>query len=132
MTPPQLAAAANALNKAIQLVETAFANLKLGVTASVEMHLPGDREEWIRHLSFGKHNDQWRFLMLTGHELEESWTETPLLNCSKESRLAAVDLFEPLLKKMVHEAEQQEKILIEKAQFAAFFANHLAPQEVSK
>lgn len=55
----------------------------------------------------------------------EHQDETPLLNSSKEMRLRAVDLFEPLLKAMVQEAERQEKVLLEKAQFAAFFANHL-------
>jgi hypothetical protein len=128
----KLAAAADSLNKSILLVETAFGNLKLGVTAYVPMPLPGDREEWIRNLSFGKHNDQWRFLVLTGHEMEDSWTETPLLNCSKESRLAAVDLFEPLLKEMVKEAERQEKVLVAKAQHAAFFANHILPIGTTK
>jgi len=91
-----LAAATDQLNEQLEEAECAFADLNLGVTASVSM-LPSDPEE---RLGFGKLDGRWR---LTYGALRRQ----PLVNASREQRLRAHDKLPELLLALVDEAKQQ-------------------------
>jgi hypothetical protein len=103
----QLGPATDRLNTLIQAVETAIAELQLGVRASVRMN-PGDHE-WNEFLTFGKFGSVWQLLIEAGPDEDdpEHWSTTPLCNASRELRLQAVDLISELIENLVKEAASQ-------------------------
>lgn len=98
--------ATQAVNDRLREVQTALVGLRLGVRGVVELPLPGDEPEWRRYLVFAKINGEWMLFIESGaDDSGPDWTITPLLNASREVRLAAVDLLPFLVEDMVNSAE---------------------------
>src|SRR5260370_38213198 len=98
-TPAKPEKATEELNKALADTEEAFADLRLGVRTSIE--LDADEHE-TRYIAFGKLNGQWKLMLEVTNEDPEGATQyTPLLNCSREVRMAAVPLLPKLLAGLV-------------------------------
>jgi hypothetical protein len=95
-----------AVNDRLREVQTALVGLRLGVRGVVELPLPGDEPEWRRYLVFAKINGEWILFIESGaDDSRADWTITPLLNASREVRLAAVDVLPFLVEDMVDSAE---------------------------
>jgi hypothetical protein len=111
----QLGPATDRLNTLIQAVETAIAELQLGVTAYVRMN--PDDPNWAHLLTFGKFSNDWQLLIESGPDGgdREDWSATPLRNMSRELRLQAVDLIPELIEKLIEEAASQVKAVQAKA-----------------
>lgn len=107
---PQLAAATDAVNDALECVEQALATLNLGVTASVNLDPnPSARDDWQQYLRFGKDGSAWRLMLESGPDSgdAEDWSQSPLLSASKEVRVGAVERLPALVDKLVEVAEEQ-------------------------
>ena len=121
--------ATDALNASLQRAELALTELNLGVTAAVFLNpLEEDRGDWRQHLRFGKDSTGWRLILESGPDggEPEDWSESPLLNASKEVRLQAVTRLPALLEKLVETAEQHLVALRQRAAEADVFASTVA------
>jgi hypothetical protein len=101
----RLVAATEAINERLREVQTALVRLRLGVRGVVDLVLPGDEPEWRRYLVFGKINGDWLLFVESGPHANDDFTITPLLNASREIRLASVDVLPLLVQDMVDAAE---------------------------
>lgn len=107
---PELASATDAVNVALEQVEQALAALHLGVTAAVDLYDGRDPVDgWMRFLRYGKDGSAWRLLLESGPDGgdAEDWSQSPLLNASKEVRLQAVERLPALVDALVDVAEDQ-------------------------
>lgn len=100
----EMSSATDELNASLGEVEKAIADLKLGVTTQVLMK---DDFPWSAHLSFGKEQQVWRLLYLTGVEGDDGWKTTLLVNASRAVRLDAVDFLAPLVDQLVKTASSE-------------------------
>ncbi len=102
----RLTAATEAINERLREVQAALVRLRLGVRGIVDLVLPGDEPDWRRYLVFGKLNGDWLLFTESGTaDGRDDWTITPLLNASRELRLAAVDVLPLLVQDMIDSAE---------------------------
>lgn len=107
---PELRAAVDATNLAIERVEEALAALNLGVTASVNLDpKPPSDGDWLQYVRFGKDGSTWRLMLESGvcGDGKEDWSQSPLLSASKEVRLQAVERLPDLINALVDAAEDQ-------------------------
>lgn len=116
-----------ALNASLKRAQEGFAELSLGVRASVPFSLPGDDDSWHRFLGFGKLNNDWQLFIEQGgaHDPVEAFVTQPLLNCSRETRLAAVDYLQPLFDELINVAENEASAITTKAAEAVEFVENV-------
>lgn len=113
----------------LRRAEQALTDLNLGVTTAVSLNpLEDDRTDWRQLLRFGKDSTGWRLILESGPDAgePEDWTESPLLNASKEVRLQAVARLPALLEKLVETAEQHLASLRQRTAEADVFASTVA------
>jgi hypothetical protein len=125
----EIAAATDALNASLRKAEQSLTELNLGVTASVSLY-PMDEgpADWEQYIRFGKDATGWRLILESGPAGgdPDEWSESPLLNASKEVRLQAVSRLPALLEKLVETAEEHLGALRTRANEANVFASTVA------
>jgi hypothetical protein len=126
MLKAELSAATDALNASLRKAEQALTELNLGVTASVALW--PKQSDWLQFLRFGKDASGWRLILESGPDGgdPEDWSESPLLNASKEVRLQAVERLPALLEELVKTAEEHLVTLRTRAAQADAFADTVA------
>ncbi|MCB9745050.1 MAG: hypothetical protein H6740_20850 [Alphaproteobacteria bacterium] len=102
------------LNLALKRVEAALADLKLGVSAFVQLHVESDREayggpSWVQTLGFEKQGRQWRLMVWSGPDDgdEDEWQGNPLLDTSRITRERAADKLPELLDALIAEVDKK-------------------------
>jgi hypothetical protein len=110
---PKLGSATDELNAAIGRAEQAIASMKLGVSASVTLTEDSEQSyDRLELLTFQKEGASWRLLVERGIAGEpESWSSTPLVNASRETRLLAADRLPELIAKLITEAESHVELV---------------------
>ena len=104
--PRRLHEATDNLNAVLVEAEKALADLKLGVSAYVTLDESDDG--WFRVLLFAKSGRDFKLLIQTGHEHDETAGETTVLtSASRETRLQAVEALPKLYRKLVKEFEAE-------------------------
>jgi hypothetical protein len=105
----QLGPATDRLNALLQAVETALAELQLGVAGYARMN--EKNPEWAQMLTFCKFGNTWQLMIESGPDGgdPEDFSSTPLCNASRELRLQAVDYLPQLIENLVNEATAQAK-----------------------
>jgi hypothetical protein len=105
------------LNESLRQAERALTDLNLGVTASVCLDPDTDDRDWNQRLRFGKDGNTWRLLVESGPwgGDSEEWSESPLLNTSKETRLQAAIRLPALYNELIKTAEAQATAVKEHA-----------------
>ncbi|MEO5726076.1 MAG: hypothetical protein ABI134_18375 [Byssovorax sp.] len=130
-----ISTATDALNASLQRAQQALTELNLGVTAAVPLYPQMSHAEshldWRQFIRFGKDASGWRLILESGHEGQdpEDWSESPLLNASKEVRLQAVVRLPALLEQLVETAEAHLTSLKERAAEADAFASTVAKRK---
>jgi hypothetical protein len=86
--------------------------MNLGVTAEVPFDSESDDEHghWQTFLRFGKDGRDWRLLVHTVDERDEE-TESPLLSCSRQTRVNSLKVLPDLFVAVVEQAEQEAEKL---------------------
>ncbi len=115
---PDLAAAAQEVNDALERVEQALAALDLRVTAAVDLYPDRNKGDDRRDcLRFGKEGSTWRLWLESGPDGGDAadWSQSPLLSASNEVRLQAIERLPALVDGLVRVAEDQ----VGKAKIAA-------------
>jgi hypothetical protein len=124
----RMAAATETLNANLRELEAALTALQLGVTATVLMNDP-DADGFLRYLSFGKDNRDWKLLILTtefGRVEDDAPVESsPLLNCSRAIRLKAVDNLPALVERLIAKATSEIEEVEAQAKKAAAFSREV-------
>ncbi len=114
----EMNSATDQLNRALYEAEKAIADLKLGVTASVNV-VSDPESAWYEVLSFGKVNQTWRLMWETGYaDSEDSPEVTPLVNASRATRLSAVDSLPALVEALIRTASEEVETVRAKAKAA--------------
>jgi hypothetical protein len=129
---PEVAAATDAVNGALERVEQALTSLNLGVTAAVELEpCRSSMDGWEQYLCFRKDGSTWRLLLESGPMGGDAddYSESPLLNASKEVRLKAIERLPALVDKLVEVAEKHVSQLRAAATKAEALAELLAEAE---
>jgi hypothetical protein len=99
--------ATDALNKKLTEVEAALVAQSLGVSASVVIE-KGEQTPSLVELCFTKRNKQWGlFIEITTDVLAFESTLAPIVNASREHRLAAVRALPELIAQLATAAEAQ-------------------------
>jgi hypothetical protein len=114
--PRPLHEATDRLNKVLVDAEKALAALNLGVSAWAV--LEEDGRGWFKTLEFIKIGSDFKLMIVTGLEGDETTTtKTPLISASRETRLDAVaalpKLYKQLVKAVGDETERVNKSIIE-------------------
>ncbi|HMF85239.1 MAG TPA: hypothetical protein VK598_02695 [Nitrospiraceae bacterium] len=112
----QLAAKLNqsseSLNEAIRLVETKFAQLRLGVEASVELErspvLSGGTPigEVVSYFAYVKRTGKWGLYFIDIEDSGEELSCEPFSQASREYRLKAINKVPELVKRLEQKAEE--------------------------
>lgn len=105
-------AATERLNAAIEAAETKLFAMNLGVTATVPFDSESDNDNahWETFLRFGKDGREWRLIVYTVDERGDE-SESPLLSCSRKTRINSLKILPDLFVAVVEEAERQAKEL---------------------
>ena len=110
----EMLAATTELNRTIEAAEKDFAELNLGVSASVRFPDEDDPEgHYACSLQFGKDGRAWRLMVVTYDGRDDDGHESPLLSCSRETRVNSLKVLPSLFVELVEEAERQAKELRE-------------------
>jgi hypothetical protein len=107
--------ATDTLNAALSRAEKVFADLGLGVSASVCLRRPTSDDLWFQNFNFQKDGNEWRFILQSGEHGDDPdyWSESPLLSASREVRLSAARMLPDLLEELIAQAERQAASLTE-------------------
>jgi len=93
------------LNAAIVDAEKVIAGLNLGVTAWVPFPSGEEDAPDTRSLWFERHRGEWCLTVNWSNEYTEETSITPLLECSREARVEAVDLLPSLVDALMDRTE---------------------------
>ncbi len=104
------ASATDELNAALLEAEGAFAELRLGVSASVLIDsgdIEGSNTRWVQFLAFCKTGRGWKLLIQNGPDDDyESLSSNPVCDTSRETRLVAAKHLPQLLEELIKAAEE--------------------------
>jgi hypothetical protein len=123
------------LNSGLRAVEKTLVELKLGVRGGVPLRLPGDGlDAPHRRLTFGKFSNEWCLAVETAdsNEIvpdEDEWEWQPLLNCNRETRIAAIDVLPELVSILADRTEKDAAELDTKTQQLAEFVTEIGADE---
>ncbi len=109
-------AATDALNDALAAAEEQFNTLNLGVPVWVNLETDVDDEfpdVWERALGYCKHDGQWGFYMSWGHVQDPHPSITPLRQSSRRVRQLAAKSLQPLMEKLIAQANRSLKDLVD-------------------
>lgn len=102
------------LNEAFRKTETALQKLGLGVYARVQLYSEDIRDDRgtivgdsSTFLAFGKLDGKWRLLLEVDHSERDETYQQPLVNASREDRLAASRHLEALLEAMAEAIDRE-------------------------
>jgi hypothetical protein len=106
VTAAKLAEKSNELNDVLLKAQDAIAALRLGVSASVLMHIE-ETNAAETYLSFERYEGKWSLTILEGHPAFEEWSTTPLLKASRRLRMEASKLLPALVDKLMEQTEKE-------------------------
>lgn len=127
----RLNSATDALNSVVVAAEEAIAALKLGVPGYVAMRTDSDPSvDWERGLSFRREGKVWKLFVESGPSGDpDNTSQTPLTNCSRDTRLEAVDLLPALVENMIETAEREVSEVETKTERVLQFIAQLSAQK---
>lgn len=128
--------ATDQLTEKLAKIERALTDLRLGVTASIELKSEDVEDDGGRHygtevtaLAFRREGKTWKLMIESGMTEDEHWHSIPLLNASRELRLLAIDRMHVLVERLAEQTEAQvQEVELHRAKADALLAQLQASQ----